>query len=789
MFKVCARTVLELGAELISSDIAAFYELIKNAFDARSPNGAEIRFEIALRRNDYLKFQSRATSGTEDVRQLKSDVCKALDPSAPKDSLDRFREEINKVNGVESFLKVLNQVYARENRIIVSDTGTGMSKRDLIDNYLSIGTASRKRAIDAAFADYSYEEKKAPYLGEKGLGRLSAMRLGDSLTVETATLADRYLNILSIDWSEFEDIDAAIDEIDISPTQGNLKPEPNWSGTRLIIRALTADWTYRRVKDLCMDDFSRLTDPFADTKWRPRIAVFWNGTREPVARMDRHLLGQAHATVQGRYVIGDSRPRLKYTFKALNLGFDHPYEEENGAFDQSDLEGLISGKSREIPVSAMSDLGEFEFEAYWFNRRRLGAIDSIGTQKKVRELQRRWSGILLFRDGFRVLPYGDDDDDWLELDRKALGSTGYLLNKAQFVGRVAISRLENPKLVDQTNRQGLRVCAEQQAFVDLLKDTIQNRLRNFLLDVQKRHKIQPIDKVRAKTEISALQTRVNTSLEKISYLTPDSVETINSLREIFAELKMFLLNIQDRIAEVEVEKRQMMQMAGVGLLVEVVVHELARSTENALRAIETLRGEGVPDQIQSLLGVLQSEMISISKRLHVLNPFSVSGRQRKEIFALDTLVKNIFNSHKRQFERHDIRLTLLMPEESVRIHAVKGMIVQIIENLISNSIYWLDLRKQREPDFKPDVQISLKTDPLVVLYQDNGSGIALENKERVFRPFFSLKEKYKRRGLGLYIARDCAEYHGGYLTLDGQVNQETGRLHCFNLQLPDEIVV
>ena len=53
-----------------------------------------------------------------------------------------------------------------------------------------------------------------------------------------------------------------------------------------------------------------------------------------------------------------------------------------------------------------------------------------------------------------VLPYGEDDDDWLALDRRALGSTGYLLNKAQFVGRVIISPIGNPLLNVQTNREG-----------------------------------------------------------------------------------------------------------------------------------------------------------------------------------------------------------------------------------------------------------------------------------------------------------------------------------------------
>ncbi len=785
MFKVCARTVLELGAELISSDIVAFYELIKNAFDARSPNGAEIHFEIVLRRDKYLRFRRRVVGGTSDINRLKADVYKALDPSAPKESLDRFRQAIDEVREAGSFVKALDEVYARENRIVVSDTGTGMSKRDLVDSFLSIGTASRKRAVDAALADDSFKGKHPPYLGEKGIGRLSVMRLGELLTVETATLTDGHLNILNIDWSDFDNLDIMLDEIDIAPEQGGLKPKPSWSGTRLIIRALAADWTLERVKDLCTDEFSRLTDPFSDTKRRPRIAVFWNGTRKPIPHLDKTLFDYAHAAVRGRYVASDSSPRLEYTFEALNLGFAHPREQDVGVFTQSDLEGLIPGISGTIPSSALSYLGGFEFEAYWFNRQRLGAIESIGTLKKVRDLQRRWSGILLYRDGFRVLPYGDNEDDWLGLDRKALGSSGYLLNKAQFVGRVAISRLKNPKLIDQTNRQGLHDCPEQQAFIDLLTNTIQERLRGFLKGVRERHKAPSPDKIKVETDIPRLLERANSTVKKIRHIVPD---VANDLQQIMGEIEESSSHIQDRITEVEIEKQQMTQMAGVGLLVEVVAHELARATENALAAIEALRGEDVPDQISSLLSTLRSEMTSVSKRLRVLDPLSVSGRQRKEIFALDTLIKDILSSHKRQFKRHNIRSVLSLPDHRVRVRAVKGMIVQIIENLISNSIYWLDLRRQREPEFKPEIAISIEMDPLTVSYQDNGSGVAKQNREKIFRTFFSLKEKAKRRGLGLYIARECAEYHGGSLTLDGKENQETGRLHRFTLKLPDEVV-
>ena len=789
MFKICARTVLELGAELISSDVIAFYELIKNAFDAGSPTGAEIRFEITLRRNAYLKFRTRAVGGVADFNQLKADIGRELNASAPRDSLDRFREAVQTAESRLELVEALDRAYITENRIIVSDEGSGMSRQELINNYLVIGTASRKRVIDAALAEYGDGTQRAPYLGEKGIGRLSAMRLGDRLKVETAQKVDERLNLLSIDWSAFNNLDVMLDEIDVVPENGEKKPNRDWSGTRLAIKSLTADWTYDRVKYLGEYDFARLTDPFADAKRRPRIAVFWNGARVPVAHMDRHLLKHAHASVRGRFFCKETGPTVECVFEALNLGFEHPREVEKRELQLPDLQGAISGTSGDIPPSALSDLGPFEFEAYWFNRQRLGSIDSIGDRKVVRDLQKRWSGILLFRDGFRVLPYGEDEDDWLALDRRALGSTGYLLNKTQFLGRVTISRLANPLLIDQTNREGLRVCPEQQAFVALLQLAVQSQLRDFLKDVQNRYKNQPLGIGEADTDVTNLLKRANTAIQQIKKKAPEEAETANELRRTFLEVKDLFDRAQRRITEVESENRQMIQMAGVGLLVEVVAHELARSTENALAALNALRSKDVPKQIRGLLESLQAEMRAVGKRVRVLDPLSVSGRQRKEVFDIGTLLDDVLSSHERQFARHRVQLQVTKPEHAIRLRAVKGMIVQIIENLLSNSLYWLDLRRQHEADFTPSITIRINAEPLTVTYEDNGRGIAKENREKVFRAFFSLKEKSRRRGLGLFIARDCAEYHNGTLSLDTHVNQDTGRLHRFVLELPDEVVV
>lgn len=775
--------MLELGSELISSDIIAFYELVKNAFDAGSRTGVEIRFQVPLRRNAYLRIRAKAVSEEPKeavLRELEAKIDRAAGPAAVA-VLARVADAETR----DDFIDALDEAYRSANTVEVADTGTGMSLQELRENYLVIGTPSRKRAIDDALAAAA---DRAPYLGEKGIGRLSAMRLGERLRVETARADDGAMNILDIDWRRFGDVGAMVEDIRIVPEVGGLKPAENWSGTRLIIGDLSEDWTARKVDELAGYDFARLTDPFLDPRHRPRIALFWNGARVAVPWMDRALLDAAHATLTGHYYVQDGEPVLRCELEARDLGFPHPREKDVVTLTLPDLEGAIVGTTEELPASALTTVGSFRFEAHWFNRRRLGGIETIGDQRTVRELQRRWSGIMLFRDAFRVFPYGDDKDDWLGLDRKALGRDGYTLNKTQFVGRVEIERLANPRLVDQTNREGLRETPEQQALILILQHVIQTLLWDFLRDMERRYKAQPLDLGDVRAEVQRLEGRAEGAIRRLRMLVPKEENgVVTDLQQALVELRELAEQAQQRIEQVEADGRQMVQMAGVGLMVEVVAHELARSSEAALEALEGLRGRDLPEAVRSRLDTLRAEMKSVSKRLRVLDPLSVSGRQRSEAFDLVTVLRDLEEGHAAQFRRHEVRLELRGAERPLRIRAVKGMVVQILENLLANSIYWMDTKRRRESRYQPVVTITLEHDPITVIFEDNGPGVAAENVERVFRPFWSQKERAKRRGLGLFIAKECATYLGGTLAMGESADSATGRRNQFVLELPESV--
>src|SRR5215213_3938776 len=313
-FKVSARTVLQLGSELISSDDVALYELVKNAIDAKSKNGVEIDIHICLSYTAYSEVMRELEDDEpRELEEIKEAIRSRVEPTVEPDVLKEFQNALGACKTHAQLRKRLPEIYTKANWIEIRDTGSGMSAADIKDKYLVIGTPVRKREIDAAEAEFSQKGSTAnvprtPYLGEKGVGRLSAMRLGWILHLETATAQDKMLNELDIDWRQFEDLNLEVKDIEIKPTSGPAKPGRDWSGTTVKISGLKGNWTPQRIREIATTEFAKLSDPFSFGKRRFRIAVFFNEDRIEIPRLDRAILSAAHATVTASYTVSRGTP-------------------------------------------------------------------------------------------------------------------------------------------------------------------------------------------------------------------------------------------------------------------------------------------------------------------------------------------------------------------------------------------------------------------------------------------------------------------------------------------------
>lgn len=790
-FVITARTILHLGSDLISSDAVALYELIKNAIDAGSPTGVDILFDVVIREADFSAAMSaleEAESEPVSLDELKGNFLTHVMKDADAQLKIDFISSIERSHTADQLRRNVVHAYSRCNRIIVSDTGHGMSRRDLQDVYLTIGTTSRAKAVRKALEDdVRGGPERPPYLGEKGVGRLSVMRLGWRVRVETMTEDDDESSVLEIDWKDFERADDAdASSVLVSPTPGNHRMADG-SFTRIEISDLRSSWSLSRLTQVANEQIARMTDPFSWKGRRFQIRLAINGHRlAPVSQVAKAFLGNAHGRCIGSFDVSGGRPRLVAAVESSLYGGD-PTEI---IFDTTDLMAMSGLHDTGHSSSILRRLGSFSFELYWFNRQRLRALPDVGDREVVRNLVRTWAGVCLFRDGYRVLPYGDPGDDWLGLDLTALASSGYKLNTKQIIGRVSIGRLTNPRLLDQTNRQGLIETPEKEAMINLLRELVSRWWHDYLNETssaKKKQEALAFDTNEENNVVESLEARTKQSLREIRKDFHGDAQLLREVKDAFLEIKEAHQRAVEHISTIEEQKERLTQLAGVGLLVEVIAHELARATELTQATLKDLSRRNIDGEAASALRTLGSQVKVIQKRLKALEPLSVSARFRRGHMKLNEIVRYVLEGHAAQFDRHRIELVLPEDDEEVSAFIVEGHVVQILENLISNSVYWLELEGREHSAFEAKIFLSINNNPPRILYSDNGPGIPVGRRGSVFEPFFSTKQgaKSRRFGLGLYIARQNAEMLGGTLELVNLGSVRPNRYNVFELTLRD----
>ncbi|MCI0575500.1 MAG: ATP-binding protein [Chloroflexi bacterium] len=760
------------------------YELVKNAFDAGSRR-VVIEVVVRLKYTDIERLRERL------IERLDKRRFSVADNTADRLAMEEFRQEF--LDAVDltapdarvfqhtvehaATWDILTDTLTEANYIVVSDTGEGMTLDTLEDAFLTIGTRSRHAVLQSRRANGNLR----PILGEKGVGRLSTMRLGERLHIESTTSGEAHWNVLDIDWSLLShDSDELLEAFPVDARRGRQKDDPAFSGTHIRISSLNAEWTVEKLESFARKEFSRLTDPFAAKTVFP-ISLHFNGELVSIQRFDKLLLKHAHATVRAQFKgEPDGMMRLTGTVQ---------YKERQRTFA---LEGTHLASTTDSSPYILNSLGPFSIEVYWYNRKVLTEIEGIGNRREVLALVNTWGGgVMVFRDGFRVLPYGGPDDDWLGLDRKAFGSGGYKVNRAQIIGRLSISSRDNPALTDQTNREGLRDCPEKGALMKLLLYVVRTELKTFLdtvdKDIQAR---EPVAIEELEQRVRSEGQRVEDNLVELARRVPEIQQhqpLLKGIREALAQIDNLIQDVQEVASSYEEGRGQLLHLAGIGLTVEMLAHELNRATEYALITLGDASSKQMPQPVGALIQTLEAQLKTLQKRLRLLDPLSTAARQRKETFDVVVLVQDVVDAHADRFAREGITCMVVTEPSNgrpqLRIKAVKGMIIQVVENLVANSVYWLRQQRTLDPMHRSQIQVTVDTAAQEIRVWDNGPGVPYELRERVFEAFFSTKPAGEGKGLGLFIGREIARYHGADLYLAEKPSGPDKTLHTFILTL------
>lgn len=789
-FSFSARTILELGKELISSDEVALYELIKNGVDAKSPT-ITIKAHIMLARSDFqhaldllngeaLTPERKQASVSQIIDHIKS----VIPASAAAEDRDSFIEKLRDGSD-EEFESRLRSAYAQENYIEVDDDGVGMSLSDLTEVFLRIGTRSRR--ADNALG--------AQYLGDKGVGRLSTMRLGDQLEVITSKKGEKRWHLLDIDWSLFShDSDIDIGDIEFTPVEGNKKKDDAESGTLVRILALHGDWSEERFQALLHSKIARMVDPFEQGAANKLLKVYYNTTRIVVPSIPKSLLGSAHASAKGKLFFDGDEPVLEgkvayHRFNAdriINQRGAEIYSIAQNTIKRRGKKGQAATKNVPIRPQALRDLGAFDFEIFWFNRRVVEGVAGLtNSPSETKALVAEWSGgPMLYRYGFRVLPYGEPQDDWLQLDAFAFGAAGFKLNRQQVIGGIRV-KSPHTALGEQTNRQGLIDSEAASALRTLMMWILHVELRSLINEVDEQERLSKRDaEDRAlafrdtQDQVQDLVSELRTRVDKATLPLVEKVSTgVDRLADQCSDL---VRRIDDAVKEVTDEREKFVYLAGIGLMTDFIFHELDRSVSYTLKLLADSQGKGRDAALRSL----QGQLVTLQKRISAFDELTGERRQSRSTFDLKDVIEDILEAHQSEFERHRIEIHDNIP--SMVIKAVRGMTIQIVENLLANALYWLKQQDRYQTGFQPQIWIDLNPDEMTLAIEDNGPGVTPERRETIFQPFISSKPAEQGRGLGLYISRELATHHDWQLILDLEAGrQRKGRLNRFVLDMGD----
>ena len=776
-FRISARALRQLGAELITSDDVALNELIKNAFDANSPRVAvNIHASVDVHALDLIEQKLESGQMTHDEARERIARATSSQLSTAERGALLSEAETAASRSRPRFLRFLADLREQQS-IQILDTGKGMSAADLSDRFLVIGTPSKllERQQSAAGAK--------PVLGDKGIGRLSMMRLGNKATVTSTQAGSARRNKIEFQWDQFDDPSLFLDDVEVTVVQAG-RATADEHGTRILITELSANWNKDKVDGFIQRYMRRLQNPFARSRRPYPVDIHLNETRQPIQALPAWLTQCAQFSAE---IVFDPAG-LDGTDQVFrrSIQWRSNTSPEIRSWSLHDLIGEL-----EVVPSVFRRLGPFTANCLWFNRNMLTVTDVDRTRQEVAEELNNWcGGFAVYRDNFRVGKTGGMEDDWLEWDSGALRAKGFALNRYQTVGSVSISSRTNPRLVDSANRERLIACPEQELLKRLLGDVLVKDLRMHINTVREAEAKMAIAEESTNESLKASEEglkRTIREVDQISKLLPkEERHRVTDIRATLQSQVEYVKTIKNSLNMARETRVELLELANIGLVVEIVIHELTRLTERTGELLTDLQRDSKQDVVH-VVENLRTQIIATNKRIRTVDAMSPSGRQRKEPYDAVAQTRHIVSGFKNRFKRHQIACEVTVDGEpaenwSIEVYMVKGLIAQALENLLTNSVYWLQ-HGLKEGESERRVEIDIDSRALTLSISDNGPGIDPRYAREIFRPYYTTRRKGK--GLGLYIASELVAYHEGKLYLDPAA-EDDGRLRTFVLQLPQE---
>jgi len=606
----------------------------------------------------------------------------------------------------------------------VTDDGNGMKAESVRDGWLILGRsgkAARRRT----------KLGRLP-VGDKGLGRLAALRMGRVARLRTRPADEPGREYrLKLNWALFDTVDVVEDvPLDIKSV-----PTRRKKGTTIVVTGLRIKLGRREVQRLARallllsDPFNHslgfhpklIAPEFQDLERRVRESYFDDAEFRLVAQLDER--GYASAKVIDRS--GTVRWNAKH-------------------------EDLSEGPKKTSPPYGTS---QATFELWAFNVVSQ-SFASGATVTEVRDWLDAIGGVHLYHRGLRVYPYGDPGHDWLEMNLARARSPEFRPSTNTSVGRVVVPD-PREELVQKTDRSGF---IEDEAFTEL------RRFAQDALDWMARERLREGERHRVKKRVEAplAVSAARASLDK----TLDQLQLPLQARPAVDRAVRRLEDAREQEARTLREELQLYRTLGtVGTTAAVFAHESAKPVtqiEQMGKLIERRARKLFGDQFAKIEGPIQHILRAAQAlRSFAILPLRLLKREKRRTrdIEIHTTIHDVLDLFQPFLEDSQVNVRVELVDSSPCVRGSTAAIEAILANLLTNAVNALN--SEVSP---PTRQIVIRTEVsgrnrLLLRVLDSGPGIVHLSLEDIWLPGRTTRPG--GTGLGLTIVRDTVTDLGG----------------------------
>ena len=663
-------------------------------------------------RHDHFKFSTA----------ILSRLGEELNPHPEQGIIELVRNSYD-ADAIECRIELTN-VNKKGGRILIIDDGTGIDLDGISNGWLLLGRSSKSRKNITALG-------RKP-VGDKGLGRLAALRMGKCVTLITRSKKEPlFEHKVIIDWGRYDNV-SVVEDVSLDIETGK-NTKLGKSGTEIIIEQLRSSLDKKEIQRLARS-LLLLADPFDNpTAFKPVL--------------DTPEYKNLQKILQNKYF-----PCAEYHLNAeiANSGFAKAsIFDWKGKQIWSAEHKDIRKKKGERPYDAPS--AKFEFWAFNLsNKEFLTRSISMGD---LRIWLQEVGGIHFYHQALRVYPYGDKGHDWLEINLRRSQSPELRPSTNNSIGRLCVHDLDS-KLIQKTDRTGF---IENNTFEELR--TFAQDALEWMADCRLKERENKRTKIRTETTQIAIKSKdaLNKAVQKI----PEKYQQI---------IKNVIKHYEDsRTRQVEVLREEVQlyrTLSTVGTTFAVFAHELKHPL----------------NRIKLVIKTLEEYNSSTSKQTHtqfMKKPISIIADATKALVALPSLAIKLLIRDKRQVKTvsvHDeIREILETTEPFLQemkvetekefvdidlcVYGSTAAIQSVLMNLITNAMNAFISNKKQKDKRKIIFRTLSSNGKMQIHVIDNGPGIQELSVDEIWLPGKTTTPN--GTGLGLTIVKDTVADLGG----------------------------